>query len=208
MKSILFVSCVNSWGRSEILWSETAIALADKGYTINFAVRYKNPIIQKLKSKGASYIDLSRIESIQERALRKIKLKRHPFLKSLLKEKPQLVIISQGNNVHGEYYLTSCRQLGIPYVTITQLINNILWSFIDDKVINELRIGYAGAQANYFVSQSNLDLYIIMMGEEHSNAKVILNPFTVPVEVSDEYPPVIGDQYNIALVGRLETFHK
>jgi glycosyltransferase involved in cell wall biosynthesis len=47
-----------------------------------------------------------------------------------------------------------------------------------------------------------------MIGDEHPNAKVISNPFTVRAEMLDKYPPVAEGKYNIAMVGRLETFHK
>ena len=85
MRSILFVSTVNSWAGSEIMWTEAAASLAEKGYDITFAIRYKNPVIQKLIKKGATHIDLSPIKSKQERVLRKLKLKEHPFIKALKK---------------------------------------------------------------------------------------------------------------------------
>ena len=51
MRSILFVSAVNSWAGSEIMWTEIAASLAEKGYDITFAIRYKNPVIQKMQKK-------------------------------------------------------------------------------------------------------------------------------------------------------------
>ncbi len=206
-KSILFVSTVREWGGSEILWAETAVSLADKGYNIIFAIRYNGSIVDKLKSRGASGINIGQVSNI-ERVLRKIKLKRHPFLHALLKKKPQLVVISQGSNVDARYYMTVCRQQGVPYVTVAQLVANILWAFIDDETLNELRAGYAKAQLNYFVSQANLDLHNLMIGDQHSNAKIILNSFSAPIEVPEEYPSLVNGHYQIALVGRFEMFHK
>lgn len=208
MRSILFVSTVNSWAGSEIMWTEIAASLAEKGYDITFAIRYKNPVIQKLVVKGGTYIDLSRIESVQERVLRKLNLKKHPFIKVLKNKKPPLVFINVGNNVHGNYYLTSCSRAGIPYVTMTHLIPILLWAFINDEEINEIRKNYQQSQQNYFVSRANLRQHNIMLGDEHPNSKIVLNPFTVPQQVTDEYPPVIDGHYQIAMVGRLETFHK
>jgi glycosyltransferase involved in cell wall biosynthesis len=48
----------------------------------------------------------------------------------------------------------------------------------------------------------------MMGGDEHPNAKVVLNPFTVPGDMPAKYPSVIDGRYNIAMIGRLETFHK
>ncbi len=206
-KSILFVSTVCEWGGSEILWAETAVSLADKGYSINFAIRYNNSIVEKLKSRGGSYINIGQVGNT-ERVLRKIKLKRHPFLNALLKKRPQLVVISQGSNRDARYYMTVCREQGVPYVTIMQLVTNIVWAFIDDQILNELRAGYAKAELNYFVSQANLDLHNLMIGDQNFNTKIILNHFSAPREVPEEYPPSINGHYQIALVGRFEMFHK
>jgi glycosyltransferase involved in cell wall biosynthesis len=209
-QTIFFVSTNSYWGGSETLWSETALLLAEKGHTVKFAVRYKHPFIQKLQAKGASHVDLSSIDypSLPEKILRKAKLKPHPFLAAIIKSKPQLVVISQGNNVDGKYYMTVCRQQGIPYVTLSQLVTDLLLTFIKDEDINELRACYGAARVNYFVSGANLAMHKTMIGEEHGNSKTVFNPFTVPVDVPEEFPAVINGQYNIALVGRLETYHK
>jgi glycosyltransferase involved in cell wall biosynthesis len=209
-KSILFVSTVREWGGSEVLWVEAALSLADKGFNLKFAVRYSHPTIQRLRGKATSFIDLSKADSplLPNRILRKAKLMRHPFLQALLKHKPQLVVINLSNNVHGEYYLTTCRELGVPYVTLINLVPIILWAFMYDEGINKLRAAYAQSKMNYFVSQANLNQHNIMIGDENPNSKVILNPITVHANTPMDYPPIIDGQYQIALVGRLETFHK
>lgn len=208
--SILFVSTNSTWGGSEILWTETAALMAGKGYAVTFAVRYKNPAVQKLTSLGAACIDLSAIDqpTLTDKILKQVKLKRHPFLIAVSKHRPQLVVISQGNNVDGKDYMTACRQQGIPYVTITQLVTDILWTFLKDEDINNLRSGYAAAQLNYFVSTANLAMHINMIGEDHPNSRIVLNPFTVPEDVQENFPPVINGQYQVAMVGRLEAYHK
>jgi glycosyltransferase involved in cell wall biosynthesis len=144
------------------------------------------------------------------RLLRKLHLKeikKEAFLKTISEKKPRLVVISQGNNVDGKYYMTLCREQKIPYVTITQLVTDILWPFLNDEQINEIRLGYKHARMNYFVSQDNIDLHTLMMGEEPINSKIVPNPFSVPFETSSPYPSV-KDHFNLAIVGRLETLHK
>jgi glycosyltransferase involved in cell wall biosynthesis len=211
--NILFVSSNYTYGGSEVLWSETAALLAEEKMMVQFAVKYEAAIIQRLLNAGAQYINLTPpyiYPSIQRRLLRKLRLKKPPqevFLQTILKNKPLLVILSQGNNVDGKYYMTICRQQNIAYVTVTQLVTDILWPFINDEQINELRLGYKQARMNYFVSQDNVDLHTIMMGEEPVNSKIVPNPFSVPFEASPPYPPV-KDYFNLAIVGRLETFHK
>jgi hypothetical protein len=142
--------------------------------------------------------------------LRKLKLSnyRNPLRNSLLQDKPKLVVISQGNNVDGNPYMTLCTELSIPFVTVTQLVTEILWTFITDDMINALRVNYAKSEMNYFVSEGNLQLHQVMMGEEFAKSKVVYNPFTVPFDISLPYPSLADNIYRIALVGRLETNHK
>lgn len=206
-RDLLFVSTNGFWGGSETLWSEAAAVLAGKGHTVAFALRYSHPVIQMLKGKGAAYTDM-RPPALPVRVLHKLKLKRLPFLQALQKEKPRLVVLSQGNNVDGKEYMTACRQRGIPYVTVTQLVTDMLLTFINDEVLDELRAGYAAARVNYFVSQANLEMHTGMVGEEPPNAKTIKNPFTVPEDVPQTFPPVVNGRYSIALVGRLQVYHK
>lgn len=104
--------------------------------------------------------------------------------------------------------MTICRQLGVPYVTITQLVTNILWVYLNDTKINELRESYEQAVTNYFVSRANIELHNLMIGDVLPNSKIAHNPFTVPEDISFAYPAVQSGIYKIALVGRLETFHK
>src|SRR3954452_13186528 len=103
-KTILFVSAVREWGGSEVLWAETALLLADKGYRVKFATRYDGAIVERLKRKGASYIYIGVIGTM-ERVLRKAKLKRDPFLKALLVDKPDWVVISTGSNTDARHYM-------------------------------------------------------------------------------------------------------
>jgi glycosyltransferase involved in cell wall biosynthesis len=206
-KTILFVSTVREWGGSEVLWAETALLLADRGYRVKFATRYNGAIVERLKRKGASYIYIGVISKM-ERVLRKVKLKRDPFLRALLIDKPEWVVISTGSNTDARPYMNHCRQFNTRFVTIIHLVTNILWAFIDDKTIDELRAGFAKAAINYFVSKANREMHDLMIGDRHPNCKTLVNPFRVPVDVPDNYPPLINGQYQIALVGRIELFHK
>jgi glycosyltransferase involved in cell wall biosynthesis len=47
-----------------------------------------------------------------------------------------------------------------------------------------------------------------MLGETHNNCKVLVNPFPVPKNIPEKFPPLVEGRYQIALVGRIELFHK
>jgi glycosyltransferase involved in cell wall biosynthesis len=207
-KPILFVSAVREWGGSEVLWADTASLMADRGHAIKIATRYRDKIIQKLGAKGAAYIDISEPVSLVQKAFTKLRLKKHSFVQAVKTEPPALVVISQGSNVAAGFYMGVCRKYKVPYVTVTQLVTNILWAFNDDNTLNQLREGYAASECNFFISQDNVDLHNLMIGDEHPNSKLILNPLTVRSVPADEFPPLINGNYQVALVGRLEAFHK
>lgn len=207
-KSILFISTIREWGGSEVLWAETALSLAEKGYKICFATRYRHSsTLKRLKANGALHINISEPGFIR-RILNKLILKRHPFLQAIINLKPRLVVITQAGNVDAGYYMNVCTQRAISYVTIAQLVTNILWAFIDDATINSLRNGYAKALRNYFVSPANLEMHNLMLGDQHPNAKVIMNAFTIPAESPAEFPLISDGCYQVAIVARLEMFHK
>jgi glycosyltransferase involved in cell wall biosynthesis len=208
-RSIYFVSANDIWGGSEVLWTLCATQLIDKGHAIRIAVKYEHDTIENLKTKGASCVQMKWVAPpLTHRLLRKLKLieRKEPFLKSVSEQRPSLVVLSQGNNVHGNYYMKVCRELSIPFITITQLVTEIFWAFMDDKMIDELRVNYAASRMNYFVSEQNLEMHTIMLGDAQPNCKVINNPITVASPASCPFPP--NDVYRIALVGRLDTYHK
>jgi glycosyltransferase involved in cell wall biosynthesis len=206
-KVIFFVSTVREWGGSEVLWAETASSMLDNGYKVIFATRYTASIVSKLKGRGATHVNIG-ASGIIDRVLQKIKLRRHPFLKALGLERPKLVVISTGSNTDARIYMNLCGQGNTPYLSIVHLVTNILWPFLDDKTIDELRLGYAKARINYFVSKANLELHNLMIGDQQPNCRALVNPFPVPKEVPENYPPLINGNYQVALVGRIEMFHK
>jgi glycosyltransferase involved in cell wall biosynthesis len=209
--AILFVSTNPIWGGSEVLWSKAALQMLESGYSVAFAVKYKSTIVETLTKSGGMYFPLQNRKSIVKRMLVKLGWSnnvRDSFHRIVSSGKYSLIVISQGNNVDGGYYMQACQELAQPYITVTQLVTEFLWTFLNDKKINGLIGAYAGAVKNYFVSQDNLNLHIKMFGEQSSNSKVISNPFAVDNKIIFEYPDVSDGVYHVATVARLETYHK
>ncbi|QEK50330.1 glycosyltransferase family 4 protein [Pedobacter aquae] len=210
-EKLLYISTNQILGGSETLWSKSAIEISKRGYDIKIAtyyeakcelkdfdrfnlnLRFKRPsmfnrIVWKLKNKQSTRID---------------KLER--FLKNF---SPNLVIISQGNNVDGLNLMCLCKKLNIRYITITQLVTDVLWLFLSDEKIMNLVEAYSTSEVNYFVSEHNLKLHQKMLGVIQNNSIVIPNPFAKKSTQEIPYPTLLNDLYKIALVGRLETYHK
>ncbi|WP_462254637.1 glycosyltransferase family 4 protein [Ferruginibacter sp.] len=214
-KYILYLSTNNIWGGSEVLWTQSAKQLNENGYTVKAGLNYNYELVQQFIPNRENFISLQnrlRHPSIFFRALRKLKLGK--FLpkdvlhENIKKQKPDLIIISQGNNIDGMQLMRDCVVFNIPFVTITQLVTEVHWPYLNDALINELNVLYRQAKCNYFVSKNTQLLHEKLLGELVKNAAVIYNPFTKIIPADISFPEIENGNYKVALVGRIETFHK
>jgi glycosyltransferase involved in cell wall biosynthesis len=214
-KYILFLSTNIIWGGSEVLWTITAGQLAELGYEVKAGLRYDHQLVEAFIPAADDYIDLrnrNRPLSITQRIIQKAGLctfsERDLFHETLQKKRPDLVIISQGNNIEGRHLIGDCLKLNIPYVTLTHLVKFDIWPALNDNFINDLRTIYQRAVRNYFVSHSTLHLHEKLLGEQLTNGSVVYNPFVARIPSGLTFPPVVQSVYKIALVGRIECYHK
>ncbi|MDN3656724.1 glycosyltransferase family 4 protein [Ferruginibacter paludis] len=214
-KYILFLSTNIIWGGSEVLWTITARQLAELGYEVKAGLRYDHQLVEAFIPAADDYIDLrsrTRPLSIAQRIIQKAGLRtfseRDLFHETLQKKRPDLVIISQGNNFEGRHLIGDCLKLNIPYVTLTHLVKFDIWPALNDNFINDLRRMYQQAVRNYFVSHNTLHLHEKLLGEQLTNGSVVYNPFVARIPAGLTFPPVVGTVYKIALVGRIECYHK
>jgi glycosyltransferase involved in cell wall biosynthesis len=212
--TILFISTNYTWGGSEVLWSKTAAILLQRGYTVYVGSRYENGEIDSLIQSGAARFQLQFLpprRSLIKRAFGRLSghSPHHDLFKdSLVKINPRLVIISAGNNVDGADFMEYCLAESIPYVTVIQLVTEILWTFINDDRIDQLRKLYSKSIQNFFVSKGNLELNNMLMAEVLSNSTIVNNPLGTSIASKIDFPRPDAQQYNVAIVGRLETNHK
>jgi glycosyltransferase involved in cell wall biosynthesis len=214
-KPILFLTTNAIWGGSEILWTQSAQRLMEEGRTISTAASYDYGLVNKYLPLGHVFFDLKkRIQppGLLLRVLNRLKLGQYQATDGLqqwvLKQSPALVVISQGNNIDGLPFMRFCAGLKIPFVTITHLVTESLWPALNDTIIEELIGLYHQSKINFFVSKHTLALNETMLGASFPNSGIIYNPFTKLIPEALSYPPVINDQYRVALIGRLENFHK
>lgn len=214
MKKLLYISTNQITGGSEILWLNSALALKNQNYQIKIATYYK-PEKLSINFSGISRINLHKRYSslsIIERATNKLFKKKHypkDNLEKLIKDyQPNLVILSQGNNVDGFDFMHLCLKLNVNYVTISQLVTEVLWLSLDDEKIETLKKLYSLSKMNFFVSNQNLHLHEKMIGARFENSKIIFNPFIKSSVIQINYPELQNGYFKIALVGRLETYHK
>jgi glycosyltransferase involved in cell wall biosynthesis len=198
------------WSGSEELWAGSAKSFIKKGCLIAFASKYSHK--QLCEINGRHYIYYRpylkpTIKKVIEK-LFKIKFKNRDVIQEIIAQvQPDLVILSQGNNIDLDGVMETCCKVGVPYITITQLVSECHFLNISSTNILHLQQGYLKARRNFFVSERNLQLNNLMLSLELSNAEVVYNPCKVKKEGIPGYPRASAT-YNVGLVGRLECFHK
>ncbi|HKO62443.1 MAG TPA: glycosyltransferase family 4 protein, partial [Pyrinomonadaceae bacterium] len=199
-------TCPESWGGSEELWSGAASHLAETGHRVSVfktVVDETHPRIRHLKSLSCPVRDL-RTFSLPNRLL--VRLHSLYLALHLKAFRPDLVVISQGDNYDGLHFGNLCRRLKIPYTLISQKATDHFWP--PDKSRNYMRRIFRGAVGCFFVSEHNLRLTENQNGERFPHASVVRNPYLVPPDGPLEWPGGEGDCLRLACVARLYLLDK
>jgi glycosyltransferase involved in cell wall biosynthesis len=204
---IAFVTTMDHspWGGSEELWSHAALRLLKDKVTIAARIRtWPNavPEVQKLAQAGCR-IERQRPVNRLERVLRKVNPQR-PF-RWLNDFKPDLAVISQTHQLAGLEWMQACAERNIPYVLIVQAAGELMWP--PDDFLHQLRAGFEGAKACFFVSQGNLEFVRWQLATDLAEGRVVRNPFNVSYTIQTNWPST-EPVFKLACVGRLEPFAK
>ena len=199
-----FVSTMEgaSWGGSEELWSQSALRLAQREFTVYANIKSgpgQPQRIRELSQAGAKITSPYYGRSLAQKVSGRLN-KPGPF-NWLNHVKPDFICISDGENSGGGAWAVECATMNIPYVTISQSANDGAWS--NDGAFVQGRSGFEQAAANYFVSQANLELTRKQYGIALQNGYVVRNPFSVRYEANPAWPAT-SPVYKIACVGRLD----
>lgn len=214
MKKIAFVSTnKSSWGGSEYLWFNTAIMFSKSGSEVAVSVpRWKEipEAIGKLDSakiKIQFNTDVPDYKKLVNRFLPsslQMEYSKEGF-RFLSDIKPELVVINQGGNTGGIDLMEYCIANNLKFVTISQAANEAKWP--TDELNKRLSAALPKAVMNYYVSQANIRLTEMQIGQKINNAKVVFNPINVSYESDIKYPEV-NEDYQLANVARLEFYAK
>jgi glycosyltransferase involved in cell wall biosynthesis len=195
------------WSGSEELWVRSALAIQKHGLEICVATKYNHSRLRELPGLYYNYGTkrLGLIKGLERKFFPQfVKDGLEQFIE---KNKPDLLVISQGNNIDSLNLFEYCIKNNLRFVTITQLVSEVHFLAIHSHNLAKLQQGYLKARKNFFVSNKNLDLNNLMLGITLPNAEVIRNPCRVINDPTLNYPE--SDRgYSVALVGRIECFHK
>jgi len=199
-------TCPEPWGGSEELWSCAARVLAEKGHYVSAfktALDQAHPRVHQLKSLSCTVRNLRRLPGPQPLVTRFHLLS---MAVHLTVRRPDLVIISQGDNYDGLHFGYLCRKLRIPYALVSQKAADHFWP--PDKSREYRRNVFEGAVKCFFVSQHNRRLTEDQIGADLANAAVIRNPYLVPADATFPWPETGDDCLRLACVARLYLLDK
>ena len=129
-----------------------------------------------------------------------------PLAMHLARRRPDLVIISQGDNYDGLYLGYLCRKLKIPYTLICQKASDYFWP--EDKLRGHKGQVFTDAAKCFFVSEHNRRLTEDQYGVILKNALVITNPYKVSVTEPLSWPVSDDATLRLACVARLYLLDK
>lgn len=200
-----------SWGGSEELWSQAAIRLRRAGHEVQALVPYRRELSEKLELLAVEGVAVQTYPSPTFVAgwygyLRnRLTLAWRRASARLRRFAPEVVVISQGEIADGLEWARICREGGIPYIQIVHCNSESFW-FEKDAIDNAVA-SYRGARKVFCVSQGNLALLRLQLGEPLPEAEILWNPYNVCSEAAPEWPAE-GGVWKIACVGRLEPAAK
>jgi len=213
--NITFVSTNTTWGGSEELWGQTALRLAGSGHRVSASVsawQWPHPDLTELE-RGGAILDrrLFRPLSWWRRGWGKLRgisaeaEQERIARRWLAAREPSLVCISLGVATDGAEWTDRCRQLGIPYVVIAQLVSPLNWP--SDRLVKFLAKGYQAARRCFFVSEHCRLQFQDQIGENLANAQIVRNPFGVRHGVELAWPDA-AQGWRLACVARLDPSFK
>jgi glycosyltransferase involved in cell wall biosynthesis len=206
-----FISSNNSWGGSEVLWSEAALRLAEAGHqvtAIKGPMERGEPAVARLAAAGATLIDMRKLPFVPGRLIDRLVELSWPLsfairrlrLHFALRRGFDLVLISQGTNLDGLLAGKRVRRRGIPYAILVHKASAFDWPVND--IHDEIRAFYRNARVCLFVSEANRLLTEEQLGLRLSNAAVVRNPCSIPRGAEPSWP-ASGEPLRLACIGRL-----
>lgn len=181
--------------------------LAERGHRVSAfktVVDESHPSVRRLRSLSCPVRDLRRLPLCPQRV---VTLSHFLSLTLRLKtRRPDLVVISQGDNYDGLHFGYLCRKLGLPYTLISQKATDHFWP--PDGARRHRRETFEGAVRCFFVSEHNRRLTEDQLGASLPNASVVRNPYLVAADRPLPWPGGEGESLRLACVARLYLLDK
>lgn len=180
------------YGGSEMLWRETAMALREKGHDV-FAV------IKKWDPRPEFFDEM-------ERAGIKLLFKSEDGFADLVRYKPDLVIVSLGDQDEGIEFYPDLKDASIPYAIVNQLTKEARFWAIRKEKTKAVKKGYSEAKQTFFTCWNNQRVMQDRLGSKLKNSSLHFNPYHIDRSVVPDWPS--DDDTQIAIPSKLLFIHK
>lgn len=208
MPSICFVGTNHGvpWGASEFLWADTALTFArDRGVDVIACVMDWSADlepVQRLRAAGCRV--LIRSQHDDEQAFWRGEVPQEAAAQ-MAQLRPDLVVVSHGDNREGMPWMEFCAAEALPFVSIAHRASE--WDWPDGTLVPRLRAAYLAARAAHFVSEHNRRLTERMISVRLGRTAIIRNPYNVDYDRTVPWPAGDGP-LRMACVARLDLESK
>jgi glycosyltransferase involved in cell wall biosynthesis len=197
------------WGGSEELWGQAAVRLKEEGHEVFASVEWWPQLserVTRLRRHGIQvFTRRSRPTEVLKRSWRKLRGGVRRDLEALIRNKPDIVVISQGTALEGIEGIACVHRARVPFVIVVQCNTEVWWPY--DELSVQMGTVFRAAQRVFCVSHHNLDLLEHQVGCSLPNGEVVWNPYGVRHEQQLRWPVPDG-VLKLACVARLDPLSK
>ena len=180
-------------GGSEVLWRETADMLAKQKHKVVVLIKKWQPepeFIQKMRLKG---ID--------------VYFKEDNGFENFLQHRPDLVLVSIGDQDEGIDYYRELKKKKIPYAIVNQLTKEARFWPIRENQTKDLTTAYKGAKSVFFTCNNNHKVMESRLGAKIKNSRIHFNPYHIDRNLVPKFPST-NKGMSIAIPSKLLFIHK
>lgn len=192
---IAFITTNNGsfYGGSEMLWRETALELRERGHDVFALIKRWEP--------RPDFFDAFEAAGV------KLLFKDEDGFDALLDRKPDLTIVSIGDQDEGIEYYSRLTEAGLPYVIVNQLTKEArVWPVRKERT-PAVRDGYAGARTAFFTCWNNHRVMESRLGSKIPNADMHFNPYHIDRTIVPDWPDQ-SEGLQVAIPSKLLFIHK
>ena len=198
------------WGGSEELWGQAALRLKEEGHDVVASVvgwPKGSGRVAELAQHGVEVLARdARPPTLARRAWRKLKGGSRWEIDTLLRKKPDLVVVSQGGIREGADYIECVHRARVPFAVVVQCNAEAWWP--DDEASARMGAAYRAARRVFCVSHHNLELLEYQIGGALPNGTVVWNPYNAVRAGSALGWPLDDGVWKLACVARLDPLAK
>jgi glycosyltransferase involved in cell wall biosynthesis len=195
------------WGGSEELWSRAALRLREDSHEVAASVEFWPQLsthVISLAERGIRlWVRRKFSPRLPVRVWRRIMRCGPKDQEWMRRQKPDLVIISQGGTSDGLPWMKFCLEAGLPFVAVVQSNSEYWW--LGDRGA-QLGEAYRAARKVFCVSRHNLELLERQIGEPLPNGMIVWNPHNISRNQPPAWPE--SNLWKLACVARLEPAAK